>query len=184
MSEDHPTQSHAIAQRDAVTGRIVAKGPDAAATITAGNAKELAARRWEKYRRTAASKVMQEAAAIDPSVKTPAEAWGLLVARLFQQIMDSEKPRGEDIRRLGQFIGALSQYDREPGAGKIGTQINQAILQGLTDAQLSALTEAVRAGRNPQQALMEVLTIGSGDSDQEPGAAIDGKVLPPEQGGE
>ena len=42
----------------------------------------------------------------------PAKAWGVLNARLAQQIMDSNIPRGFDTRILGQNMGMLP-HDRE-----------------------------------------------------------------------
>lgn len=72
-----------------------------------GNAADMARRRWDKYRREAAAAVVAEAKSSLPSVTSPGHAWGALNARLFSQIMDSDKPRGDDVEALGRNIGAI-----------------------------------------------------------------------------
>ena len=105
---------------EVVTGEIVrdadgkfSKGMRPANIITSANARTLAEKRWAKHRLEAASRVMREAASIDPTVTTPAAAWGVLVARTYQQIMDSDRPRGDDMIAVGKAMGAMpSDSDR------------------------------------------------------------------------
>jgi hypothetical protein len=75
--------------------------------ITPDEGREMANARWAKYRRATASRVLKEAMSIDPDVKTEEDAWALLVARVYQQIMDSDKPRGEDLEKVGKAMGAM-----------------------------------------------------------------------------
>lgn len=88
--------------------------------FTSATATEAARRRWEKYRRNAAEAVLAEAKSILPHVTSPGHAWGALNARLYQQIMDSEKPRGDDVEVLGRNIGAIPRaQDYAAAAGNV-----------------------------------------------------------------
>lgn len=75
--------------------------------ITPSEGREMANIRWEKYRKATASRVLKEAQSIDPDVKSEEDAWALLVSRVYQQIMDSEKPRGDDLEKVGKAMGAM-----------------------------------------------------------------------------
>lgn len=77
-------------------------------TITSENAADMARRRWQKYREAAADAVAEEIGSIVPGVTTPEQAWGVLNARLASQIMDSDKPRGDDLTALGRNMGAVA----------------------------------------------------------------------------
>lgn len=99
-------------------------GTRSPAPITNANARELQQKRWNAYRKAAAKGITKEAMSIDPSVKTPADAWSLVAAKQYSALMDSDKPRGDDLHRLGQVIGAL------PLAGEI--QAQQAGQAGVT----------------------------------------------------
>ena len=63
---------------------------------------------------------MREAASLDPTVQTPADAWGVLNARLFTEQMD--KPRGDDVAQLGRNIGALPLTHERIQAGDGNSQ--------------------------------------------------------------
>jgi len=81
--------------------------------ITRANSREYKARRYELAAQAAADAVAAEMSSTFPAVDfVPAKAWGVLNARLAQQIMDSNIPRGFDTRILGQNMGMLPQ-DRE-----------------------------------------------------------------------
>jgi hypothetical protein len=67
----------------------------------------MAQNRWARARQQAAKYITREAAAIDPTINTWSEAWGLLAAKQYLALMDSEKPRGDDLYRIGQVMGAL-----------------------------------------------------------------------------
>ena len=62
-----------------------------------------------KHQQAAASALLSEftsMAIVGPNA-TAAEAWGALVARVACQIMDSDKPRGDDMLAVGKAIGAI-----------------------------------------------------------------------------
>lgn len=102
-------------------------------------AREAAHKRWEKYRRDAADAVAKEAGSIMPGSSTPGAAWGILNARLYQQIMDSDKPRGGDVEILGRNIGAL------PRLTDAGTAQPQSVTNvlAISDTAARALADAL-----------------------------------------
>lgn len=102
-------------------------------------AREAAAKRWDKYRRDAADAVAKEAGSIMPGSSTPGAAWGVLNARLFQQIMDSDKPRGGDVEILGRNIGALPRLNDVQGQG----QGNTTNILAISDTAARALADAL-----------------------------------------
>lgn len=89
------------AVHDREINRIVAR------KITPEEGRAMVKKRWEKYREAGASAILKEAQAIDPSIKTEQEAFGLLIGKQYVAFMDAEKPRGDDLVKLGQVIGAM-----------------------------------------------------------------------------
>ena len=75
--------------------------------ITSATAADLARRRWAKFRQAAARRVTGEAVEIDPTATSAPEAWGLAVARQYKLLLNSDKPRGDDLIRIGQAIGSM-----------------------------------------------------------------------------
>lgn len=92
----------------AKTRSIVGKNGGTLTPITTANAADMARRRWAKFRQAAARRVTAEAQAIDPTATTAAEAWGLAVSKQYVALLDSDKPRGDDMIRIGEAIGAVS----------------------------------------------------------------------------
>ncbi len=86
--------------RDESINKIVAR------EITSEEGREMANTRWDKWRNANASAVLKEAQAIDPSIKTKEEALALAVGKTFVAIVDSEKPRGDDLEKLAKLLGA------------------------------------------------------------------------------
>lgn len=135
---------------------------------SSADGRRLAELRWQKFRQTAASRVVQEAASIDPSVKTPADAWGLVTARQFSALMDSDKPRGDDLLAIGRAIGAMPN-----DADKMQAIQTQTQRQTQPDIVLALL--ALVGGdafdnsnyRNQDDDTIEGETVGAGDSDGE-----------------
>jgi len=103
MGESTPKEY--IEERDE-RGKMLAPLPGTQ-PITHATARSMAALRWEKARKSAANRIMREAASIDPTVSTWYEAWGILAAKQYLALMDSDKPRGDDLYRIGQVMGAL-----------------------------------------------------------------------------
>jgi hypothetical protein len=87
--------------RDESTHKIVAR------QITSDEARAMVTKRWDKWRNAAASAVLKEAQSIDPSIKTEEQAWGFVVAKQYTAFLDSEKPRGDDLVKFGQILGAM-----------------------------------------------------------------------------
>lgn len=102
-------------------GRWLAPPPGSEKTrITSANARTMVQKRWEKYRRQAVRKIVEEAKSIDPSVSVGAEAFGLVAAKQFTALMDSDKPRIADLEKLGQIMTGMTEESRRentPGAG-------------------------------------------------------------------
>ena len=112
--------------------------------ITKENAAEMAKRRWQKYREAAADAVVEEMGSVVPGITTPEQAWGVLNARLAAQIMDSDKPRGDDLMQLGRNMGAI------PNAHERTEMENQPGTSGLTAAvgELAAILRSAIAPKD------------------------------------
>jgi len=76
-------------------------------TITKADASILARRRWEKYRQQAVKRITDEARSVDLTVSTGADAFGLVAAKQFTALMDSDKPRITDLEKLGQIMTGM-----------------------------------------------------------------------------
>ena len=123
MTDDTQTQTNVLRDDN---GRFLAPPPGSESTrITTANARTLAQKRWEKYRRAAVQRILGEAQSIDGSVQTPADAFGLVAAKQYTTLMDSDKPRVADLEKLGQIMtghtatGENSQRANEPPAGAL-----------------------------------------------------------------
>jgi hypothetical protein len=143
MSED--TQ---IALRDE-RGRMLAPLPGKH-TITSADASILARRRWEKYRQAAVKRIVGEAQSIDPTVQTPADAYGLVASKQYTALMDSEKPRIADLEKLGQLMtghGGSEQSQREnTPPGTISSSPDALLhLVALIEAEKRAAVDKARA---------------------------------------
>jgi hypothetical protein len=101
---EEQTQTQAVVRDD--KGRWITP-PPGNQKFTSVTARTMAEKRWQKARAAAAAAVVDEAKSIMPNVTSPGAAWGLLNARLFSQIMDSDKPRENAVIALGRNIGAL-----------------------------------------------------------------------------
>ena len=73
--------------------------------ITSQNAAALARKRWENYRLAALRRVVEEAKSIDPDISTSAGAYGLLMAKQYTALIDSDKPRMDDVEKFAQLLG-------------------------------------------------------------------------------
>jgi hypothetical protein len=101
-------------------------------------------RRKEKYRRAMVTRIMGEAVSIDNTVQTPADAYGLVAAKQYLTLMDSEKPKMSDLQKLGEMMTGASREDsqrsHEPNPGEIRIQPSALI-------ELAAQIEAEQARR-------------------------------------
>ena len=96
---------------DKTIGRIVTREQ------TSEQGRELVSKRWEKYRDAAASAMLKTVQAIDPSIKTEQEAWGYLYGKQFETLINSQKPRGDDLVKFGQVVGSMPTLaDAKPQA--------------------------------------------------------------------
>lgn len=123
--------------RDA-NGRFLRK-PDNLRVLTSAEASQISRKRWDNYRRASAKGIMKEAQAIDPSVQTPADAYALVVGKQYLTLLDSDKPKMDDVYRLGQIVGALpNAHDKVQHDTAVQTaQIVGDVVRDL--AQLSAV---------------------------------------------
>jgi hypothetical protein len=104
---DELTGTQGVALRDK-RGRLLAPIPGSEQhQFTPANARMAAEARWEQYRSAAVARVVEEGKALDPTIKGGAGAWGLLVAKQYLALLDSDKPRGDDLYRIGQVLGAV-----------------------------------------------------------------------------
>lgn len=135
--EMHPTDEY----RD-VHGRLVKQLPGSV-EFTSANARQMQAKSVEARRnramRSAQNRVAREAASIDPTVDSWYDAWGLAVSKQYTTLLDSDKPRGDDLLRIGQALGAV------PLAGELREQDNQ-VADTMTGARdlLREIVDAVR----------------------------------------
>lgn len=97
--------------------------------ITQANASTLAKKRWDIARRKAALRVVEEAAAVDPRVTLPSDAWALVVARQYVAMLDSDKPRVDDLAKLGQLLGLVrGPNDNADGGNGAAAVVNSPIV--------------------------------------------------------
>ena len=96
---------------DKTIGRIVTREQ------SSEQGRELVSKRWEKYRDAAASAMLKTVRAIDPSIQTEQEAWGYLYGKQFETLINSQKPRGDDLVKFGQVVGSMPTLaDAKPQA--------------------------------------------------------------------
>ena len=86
---------------DKTIGRIVTREQ------SSEQGRELVSKRWEKYRESAASAMLKTVRAIDPSIQTEQEAWGYLYGKQFETLINSSRPRGDDLVKFGQVVGSM-----------------------------------------------------------------------------
>lgn len=101
-------------ERDVTANRIIR--PPTSALITPENANALQRKRWEKFRQASNSRIIREAAAIDPSVRTPADAYGLLVSKQFVALMDYDKPRVDELEKMGEIMAGGPMHSKQADA--------------------------------------------------------------------
>ncbi len=125
--------------------------PKSPAPITHANARSMAQRRWEKYRRQAVKKIVEEAKSIDPSVSVGADAYGLVAAKQFTALMDSEKPRIADLEKLGHIMTGMDAEPRREntpdGSDSSITASPQALMQlvSMLEESKAAAVDRARA---------------------------------------
>jgi hypothetical protein len=124
--------------------------PKSPAPITHANARSMAQKRWEKYRQAAVKRIVGEAQSIDPDVQTPADAYGLVAAKQYTTLMDSDKPRIADLEKLGQIMTGISEEPRRENAGGGENSISgspEALMRlvELLEAERSAAVDRSRA---------------------------------------
>jgi hypothetical protein len=146
MSVNQPVDIDKIRDKN---GRMIAPLPGAAPRITSDNARDMVARRVAKYRQAAIKRIVGEASSIDPSVSTGADAFGLLAARQYSALIDSDKPAVDHLERLYKIMtgsGDNSQRAHEPVAGTISLDAQSLLdLADLLARQREHVTAQARA---------------------------------------
>lgn len=97
-----------------------------------------------------------------PSVTHPGHAWGLLNARLFSQIMDSDKPRGDDVATIGRNMGALPAVHEVRATQEPGSVTNN-ILAIDTDAATRLLSALQRVAGTIHDQLHDTIDGDTGE---------------------
>ena len=139
---------------------VIGKNGNKLTPFTHATSRIAAQKRWDKYRQQAAKRVLGEIASIAPDVQTPADAWGVLVARTATAIMDSDRPRGDDMMRVGQAMGALPlAHEREQAQAQAGATLT------LSPDIARALVDQLVAGRQVIEG--QVVADGQADIDAE-----------------
>ncbi len=77
-------------------------------TITKADASILAQKRWNIYRQEAVKKITGEIASIEPGVTTGAAAFAVIASKQALALLDSEKPRINDLVKLGELMTGKS----------------------------------------------------------------------------
>ena len=116
-------------------GRMLANLPGTR-QITSETALAHARKRAENYRRAAVRRIVGEAAAVDPSISTGADAFAIVAARQWAALMDYEKPRIEDLQRMRDLMTGADDKRKEEEAQTV-THVHQM------DAATVALLERI-----------------------------------------
>jgi hypothetical protein len=124
--------------------------PKSPAPITHANARSMAQKRWEKYRRAAVERIVGEAKSIDPSISTGADAFALVASKQYVAMIDSEKPRIEDLGRLGQIMSGHAPSTRQEE-----TTNNTLIITDVPPDVASALAELMQRLHEGEQGTIE-----------------------------
>lgn len=74
--------------------------------ITSATARTMAEKRWKKAREKVRLRVTEEMQGFFPSVTTPEDAYAEIVAKQAVSLMDYDKPRMDEVDKLGQIMGA------------------------------------------------------------------------------
>jgi hypothetical protein len=126
--------------------------PKSPAPITHANARMMAQKRWEKYRRAAVKRIVGEAQSVDLEVSTGADAFALAAAKQFTALLDSDKPVLGQLKELGALMTGMdaSQSQREnastpPGSITFGSADTLAELMVLLEKEKQLVTEQARA---------------------------------------
>jgi hypothetical protein len=119
-------------EKRADNGHLI-KGPDGT-LITRENSTVLLRKRWEKYRLASNRRIVREAAAIDPTIKAPSEAFALVASKQFVALMDYDKPRIDELEKL-EYI--MTGYDPKQSASTDGpASAERAAAMNMTTAML------------------------------------------------
>lgn len=78
---------------------------------TKEHAATMVKKRWDSYRDAAAKGILKEAMSIDPSVRTNADAWALLISKQYTAFLDEQHVKGDDLIKIGQILGAMPRPD-------------------------------------------------------------------------
>jgi hypothetical protein len=95
---------------DPVTKRFMKGGKPTTAIASSSQGRELANRRYEQAQEAVRAAVLREVAGIsDIPINTPEDAFSFVVAKQTTALIDSDKPRFDDVERLGQLMGTVER---------------------------------------------------------------------------
>lgn len=106
-----------IAKRDA-KGRMLEPLPGTI-PFTQVTARNAAAKRWERYRRVGNEKLVEQFGKDGLEVETPADVYGLILAKQAKALHDAKDPKINDVEKLGRLMTghASEEARRENGGG-------------------------------------------------------------------
>lgn len=132
-------------------GRWIEKPPHTKQyEITHANARTMAEKRWAKFRASANSRILREAVAIDPTIKTPADAYGLLASKQFVALMDYDKPRIDELEKMAKLMTGYEPSkvsedtaQAQPASADTYNVTLVQILQDVAQSQADTYTNAI-----------------------------------------
>ena len=99
---------------DTETGKFVKGGTPTTAITTSERGREVVAKRYQMTRDRIREQVMQEVNSIsDIPVNTPEDAYAFVVGKQTIALIDSEKPRFEDVEKLGLLMDLVEAKYKE-----------------------------------------------------------------------
>jgi len=72
---------------------------------------------------------VREAAAIDPTIKTPADAYALLASKQYLALVDSDKPRIDELEKLGHMMSGYIPHRAQDAQAQQATEIISALTE-------------------------------------------------------
>lgn len=154
-----------MAGMDDVQERTITRNGGTLHLITAANAREMQARsaasRRNKAAQAARNRVTARLAAVDPTVQSVYDAWGVLVAdqaEALRQAASEGKPRADDMIQIGRAMGLIAQpHEREQEQGGATATLT------LSPDMVALLAEVARVQRGGAATEADGLVGGGGD---------------------
>lgn len=137
-----------IAKRDD-RGRMLEPLPGTT-PFTSVTARNAAAKRWEKYRRVGNQKLVEQFGKDGLDVSSPADVYGLILAKQAKALHDAKDPKLTDVEKLGRLMtGHASEEARR------GNEGGASIPPGAIVAAPGALAELLQILERDKRAALD-----------------------------